>query len=640
MLTIELQKRIDEKWEACWPLSQLKPVIILDLISYLFFFKKVSENKLTFEKSENFSNSPVSNIEEPEAITWEVFKNLDAKSMHELFTQKNGVIDSLKNYRADVIFNEFIKGDLLLTPTPKSLAKSVDIINIMENEDGNTKAKIFEYLLNKTEIIASNGQTYLPNYIVNLIVSIIQPEFKDIILDPTIGNGNLLVGCAKYIANENELKDKVFKNNFDSQKFVGFESDLSNRRIGAMNMLLNGIENPNLKPGEPFASSGLRPNIIVSNLIFSTSENTMTVEGDFIKEATRKEIFYLNLILKDAKLGTRLAIVVPAFILYNADIEIEKLRQNIIDNFKLESIIYLEDKNFPHFYGAATLIFSREISATTDKVWLYKIKQSKKGSNNNLNSFNQEKDPNDIDEIEIILTHFKNIGKKEEAKNLHGIYIKAEEIISNNYNLNYNEYNLFNRQKKSETLPEFNFVEKKVTINHTNQHSSSVTNENKFVTAKKIIEEPPKKSSKKNITLISILILSICIAFGGYWFFYQKKDQPIKKKDSNIPSSSIDSTKKSIPINTPTLTDTNQKINDEAVTSLDIANEKYTVISKAYFYSLPNDNSRENIYINHWSNAILIPKKEKNGFIYTIYDNKMGQILSGWLNKKYLEIVH
>src|SRR5665213_1860593 len=123
MLTIELQKRIDEKWEACWPLSQLKPVIILDLISYLFFFKKVSENKLTFEKSENFSNSPVSNIEEPEAITWEVFKNLDAKSMHELFTQKNGVIDSLKNYRADVIFNEFIKGDLLLTPTPKSLAK-------------------------------------------------------------------------------------------------------------------------------------------------------------------------------------------------------------------------------------------------------------------------------------------------------------------------------------------------------------------------------------------------------------------------------------------------------------------------------------------------------------------------------------
>jgi type I restriction enzyme M protein len=634
MFTIELQKKIDDNWDACWPLSQLKPVIILDLISYLFF-KKVSENKLTFKKFQDFSNLPVSNKEANEAIPWEVFKNLDAKSMHELFTQKNGIIDSLKNYRPYVFFNEFIKGDLLLTPTPKSLAKSVDIIKMMENEDAGTKAKIFEYLLNKTEIIASNGQVYLPHYIVNLIVSIIKPGPNDVILDPVLGNGSLLVGCAKYIVKENELKDKNFKNNFDSQKLVGFESDLSNRRIGAMNMLLNSIGNPNLKTHEPLSSSGfmpsVEPTVIVSNLIFSASENTMEVEGDFIKETTRKEIHYLNVILKNSKPGSRLAIVVPAFILYNAETEIKKVRQDIIDNFRLESIIYLEDKSFPHFFGAATLIFSREISAATDKVWLYKMKQSKKDGNTNLNSFNQGEDSIDTDEIAAILNHLKNKGK--ETKNLHGIYVEAGKIISNNYNLNYNEYKLFTKQDKPDNLTEFNFAEKKVSTNDTNKYASFVTTENKIVS-------PKKKSGKKNITLISILILALCTAFGAYWLFYPKKDQTIKKKRSTISTSYRDSTKNSITLNTSAIADTSQKIKDEPVESMDTTNEKYTVISKAYFYSAPNDSSRENIYINHWSNAVLIPKKEKDGFIYTVYDNKMGQILSGWLNKKDLDIVH
>ena len=128
MLATELQKKVDEKWDACWPLSQLKPVIILDLISYLFFFKKASENKLAFQESEKLPNSTFSIAEETETLNWEVFKNLGSRSMHESFTQKNGVIDSLKNYRRGVIFNEFIKGDLLLAPTPKTLANSVTLL--------------------------------------------------------------------------------------------------------------------------------------------------------------------------------------------------------------------------------------------------------------------------------------------------------------------------------------------------------------------------------------------------------------------------------------------------------------------------------------------------------------------------------
>ena len=397
---------------------------------------------------------------------------------------------------------------------------------------------------------------------------------------------------------------------------------------------------------EPLATSGFRPTVIVSDLIFLASENTMTVEDDFIKEATRKEILYLNYILKDSKPGTRLAIVIPAFILYSVDEEVKKIRQDIIDNFKLDSIIYLEDKNFPHFFGSAILIFSSEISATTDKVWLYKLKKNKKNQND-LGSFNSE---NDTEEIAIILSHFKNKSENH-GTNTHGVYITAGEIISNHYNFNYNEYHLFNKLDKSDNLIEIDSDERKVTTNSTGKHPSSVkvveekvnTNDtDSFTSIVKIAEkkvttngtdksmyfsntereiaDTQKKPVKKIILLVSILVLVACIVFGGYWLFYSKKEHTIKKTRPDISTSPNDPIKNSITFKPPAVPDTDQKINDESNEIVDESIEKYTVTSKAYFYFSPNVNSRKNIYIDHWNNPVLIPRRKRTDLYiqYTI----------------------
>ena len=60
----------------------------------------------------------------------------------------------------------------------------------------------------------------------------------------------------------------------------------------------------------------------------------------------------------------------------------------------------------------------------------------------------------------------------------------------------------------------------------------------------------------------------------------------------------------------------------------------YRVISKAYFYTTPDEASRRNAFIVHWNNAILHPIEEKNDFIYIVYTNNEGHTSKGWLRKK------
>lgn len=632
MLTPELQKNIDEKWNACWPLSTLRPIVILDLISYLFFFKKISGHILVSENSENKLNPVFTNSNSKELATWSTFKTLDEQNMHIVFTSENGVIDLVKKYHKNSAYDIFLKGNLLLTPTPKLLFNAAAIIRLTEDKDADTKGSIFEYLLNKSEVNEQNGQTFLPGYLAELMVSIIQPREKDWILDPSAGNGSLLVNCIKYISKKNPEFSRNLINNFDSGRFVGIESDLTNLRIAAMNMILHGIPNPELKLLN--ASSSLssitteQPTAFIANLIFSAGENKTASEGTSVREATRKEVFHLNFILKNCKVGARVAVIVPDAILYNTVAEIITIRQEIIDNFKLEGVISLNDKTSPQFFGASILIFSKEASAITDKVWFYEMESKEKSNKENTGAENWI--PNNTKNISEqtgetagIISQFRNKNSSEENKNSNFFYINANDIRSRNYNLSFNEYSLFIQQEIPATPTESASGERKIIIN-------KIKNQPLFPAAEKI-PDPPKRYAKKIIIISSLSILVLGITFLTYWIFYLKKDIPFLNRPAAISAKAIDSTTVAPAINAINNTQSKDSTNSTAT--------KYLVISKAYFYTTPDSNSRRDVYINRFVNAILTPTDEKNGFVYVEYVNKRGETTKGWLNKKNLRKV-
>ena len=157
------------------------------------------------------------------------------------------------------------------------LANMMGIIKIMEAEDKNTRAAIFEYLINKAEITGQNGQVYAPDYVVKLMVAMMQPSPEDVIGDPSAGNGSFLVNSAMYIAHKNAAAIPNFKTDFAANMYKGIESDLIQLRIGAMNMILHGIEHPKLESLNVFSNINIsireQPTLILSNLFFEGVED-------------------------------------------------------------------------------------------------------------------------------------------------------------------------------------------------------------------------------------------------------------------------------------------------------------------------------------------------------------------------------
>ena len=467
MLTAALRNEIDKKWRACWPMSEAKPLVLLDLLTWLLLFKIVEERQLITENSTKSSGGNFIYTKENDELRWSSFKNLDAQSMHKLFTKENGVLDFMKNYGdANLLYSAIIKEHLLLIPTPGLLANAVDIIKTMEGEDVVTRAAIYEYLLNKIEIVAQNGQVYAPDYIVKLSVALTEPDAEDIIWDPLAGNCSFLVNSAMYVAMAANKTDLV------EERYKGFDSDIIQLRIGAINMILHGIEDPKLEVSKAFQINSIslsdHPTLILSNLIFKGYDNNTPV-GVKTDVTRSREIHFLNRILKSLKRGGRAAVIVPEIILYDNGKDVKAIRQRIIDDHNLQAVIILPNKTGSLFSGAGILIFTKKESEITEKVWFYKMKTSKQRMNQNGNSLNTGKNnvlsfTEEYDDVLDILNRWKNKeGETARKRTDTSFYVEADEIKNNNYNLYYNEYKKIVKEHNNDEVAIIDEEEEEVT---------------------------------------------------------------------------------------------------------------------------------------------------------------------------------
>ena len=357
------QKTIDDKWDDCWPISSLKPVAILDLISYVFFIKKLDDRELINKKLEGIQGDNFVYTKEVEEFTWTRLKNMDAQCIHDLFTKEHGIIDLMTQYaHSNSLYSDFFKAPLLLTPTPKLLFKVIEVINLIESSDKNTQVAIIEYLVNKAESTGQYGQLSIPENIAMLMVGIAEPAAKDVTCDPSAGNGSLVIHAASYIANRINSTVNRFENGTSAGMLKSMESDLIQLRLAAMNMMLHGIKNPSVEILDILSGGTAKltekPTLIISNLFFTEVEGTMRVEGDTLKaDRSGKEIVLLNLILENLEPGSRAVVIVPEYVLNNVAPEIKKIRRDIINNYKLEGVIYFTLKKATHFSPVPVFLF-------------------------------------------------------------------------------------------------------------------------------------------------------------------------------------------------------------------------------------------------------------------------------------------
>jgi len=115
--------------------------------------------------------------------------------------------------------------------------------------DRDTNGDLYEYLLSKIASAGVNGQFRTPRHIIELVVKMTAPQPSDEICDPACGTAGFLVAASEYVrvTHAEALLDSAQRKHFHASMFHGYDFDSTMLRIGSMNMLLHGIESPDIR---------------------------------------------------------------------------------------------------------------------------------------------------------------------------------------------------------------------------------------------------------------------------------------------------------------------------------------------------------------------------------------------------------
>jgi len=257
MLTGELRNRIDQVWNAFWSGGISNPLEVIEQITYLLFIRRLDELHTLEESKARRLNRPMERRIFPEGkdekgrdfedYRWKNFKNFSPSEMYTVIAdhvfpflrELNGKGSSYAKHMKDARFT---------IPTPALLAKVVDMLSDIDMNDRDTKGDVYEYMLSKIATAGQNGQFRTPRHIIRLMVEMVAPTPKDVICDPASGTCGFLVAAGEYLREHypHMLLDPELRDHFHNRMFHGYDFDNTMLRIGSMNMLLHGVENPTI----------------------------------------------------------------------------------------------------------------------------------------------------------------------------------------------------------------------------------------------------------------------------------------------------------------------------------------------------------------------------------------------------------
>ena len=251
-------------------------------------------------------------------------------------------------------------------------------------EDRDTKGDLYEYMLGKIATAGQNGQFRTPRHIIQLMVEMIAPTPKDVICDPACGTCGFLVAAGEYLREHHpEMlpRRKAASSTSTTSMFHGFDFDNTMLRIGSMNMLLHGVENPDIRYRDSLAQDHAgeeeKYTLVLANPPFAGSldyENTAKDLQQIVK-TKKTELLFLALFLRLLKPGGRAAVIVPDGVLFGSSNAHKALRKMLVEDQKLDAVVSLPSGVFRPYAGVSTaiLLFTKTNSGGTDNVWFYDV---------------------------------------------------------------------------------------------------------------------------------------------------------------------------------------------------------------------------------------------------------------------------
>jgi type I restriction enzyme M protein len=478
MLTGQQRNEIDKIWKEFWQNGMTDPLSIIKQITYLLFIRSLDKQQELKEKQANKLKMKIQDpifTDDQRELRWNVFKTNDPEKMYHLFRKEGGIFDFIKNVgKKGGLFAETMKYANFEINSPKLLDKVVQLLDAVKMDDRDTKGDLYEYLLSKLSSAGINGQFRTPKHIIRMMVDLMQPKTDDLVCDPAAGTAGFLVGVVEYMKENflDEFYQKEFKKHYDQDMFSGFENDTTMIGVGAMNLQMHGIENPQLQYMDALSTDNIikdKFSLILANPPFAGSVDYGGVEVSLKKalnagknaEKAKTELLFLALMLRMLRPGGRAAVIVPAGVLFGSTQSHLAIRQKLVDENQLQAVISMPSGVFKPYTGVATavLVFTKTGTGGTNKVWFYDMKADGYSLDDKRDPLGKpdESDPDNIQKrsftleennIPDIIEKFHaifspsigGVGGGPNDKEDQQFLVDVADIRKENYNLSFNLY--------------------------------------------------------------------------------------------------------------------------------------------------------------------------------------------------------
>ena len=483
----QIKSFIDKLWNQFWSGGISNPLTAIEQITYLLFMKRLDEldskNKADAEftgetyksKFEGLWLPPgmedkKENYIEKDSLRWSNFKHMKAEEMLQHVQTK--VFPFIKTLNGETSkFTKHIANAVFIIPKPSLLVeaiKTIEQIFIEMDKDAekggqafqDIQGDVYEYLLSEIAAAGKNGQFRTPRHIIKLMADLVQPQLGQRIADPACGTGGFLLGAYQYIVTQlhkdksklkpdedgfirssvsGTLTEKV-KNILD-QSIFGYDVDTTMVRLGLMNLMMHGFDEPNIDYTDTLSKSYNEENmydVVMANPPFTGSIDKGDINESFKTATTKTELLFVERIFNMLKIGGTAAVVVPQGVLFGSGKAFRQVRQLIIEQAELKAVIALPSGVFKPYAGVSTAILVFTKGGETNEVWFYDMQSD----GYSLDDKRVKLDHNG--DLQDIIKEFHNRNKEENRNNNNRkakhFFVPKSEIVDEGYDLSISRY--------------------------------------------------------------------------------------------------------------------------------------------------------------------------------------------------------
>ena len=461
-LTTQQKSDIDRLWTEFWTGGITNPLTVIEQISFLMFARLLDVMETTGERKAERTKKPFSGrYKGPnDPRRWKNFKQKDAGEM--LRVVRTDVFEHFRKLNGGTTFGEYMQDAALMVQKPSLLVSAVNMIDKLPITEGDAKGDLYEYLLSKLTTAGINGQFRTPRHIIRFMVDLLEPKPTDTIGDPACGTAGFLVGALQYLLEKHTSpKGKIkgekgetiytgdllepYRAHVQNEMFHGFDFDTTMLRIASMNLMLHGVDNPDIHYQDTLSNSFPEKfakqatagfDVVLANPPFKGSLDELDVHPTLTQAVKTKktELLFVALILRMLKKGGRSATIVPDGVLFGSSKAHVALRTMLVKDNQLEAVISLPSGVFKPYAGVSTAILVFAKGGKTDHVFFYDVDAD--GF-----SLDDKRDPVGENDLPDALACWKKrSAKKDTDRTAKHFMVPVKEIEEKDFDLSINRY--------------------------------------------------------------------------------------------------------------------------------------------------------------------------------------------------------